>query len=192
MFVNSGSEAKKKKRFEPWVFPRKSPGKVNVRNMFCIVIELMILRTIELHDYQFKDQIFRQRKGGAIGLDLTGEVAEVYNPWWDEQLLAKMRDNGLVAVVYKRINDINFIVDNTEHTGEQFLIDTSEGDTVDKVKRLTEDIAEFIKVTADARTKHEDKKLPILDIRVWIGPDQEGKQKVLYEHYMKDRLMETR
>ena len=36
------------------------------------------------------------------------------------------------------------------------------------------------------RKDHTDKKLPILDLRAWIGQDEDGRKKVLHDHYMKD------
>ena len=38
----------------------------------------MIEKTMEMHDYEFDGKIYRQLKGGAIGMDLTGVMADIY------------------------------------------------------------------------------------------------------------------
>ena len=57
-----------------------------MRRMFCLAVEAMIIRIMCLHDYQFEDGIYRQVKGGSIGLDLTGVVSDVYMCYWDGEL----------------------------------------------------------------------------------------------------------
>ena len=49
-----------------------------MRVMFCIAIEMMVKRTMSLHDFEFDGSIYKQMKGGSIGLDLTGVVSDIY------------------------------------------------------------------------------------------------------------------
>ena len=50
--------------------------------MFCKAIQIIIVKTMSLHDIIFNGKIYRQEKGGAIGLDLVGVVASIYmNDW---------------------------------------------------------------------------------------------------------------
>ena len=49
-----------------------------VREMFCDAIGIMIKKTMEMHDYKFDSKVYRQLKGGAIGIDLTGVIADIY------------------------------------------------------------------------------------------------------------------
>ena len=72
-----------KVRQAPWVFPTRKSAEKIVRRMFCLAVEAMIIRIMCLHDYQFEDGIYRQVKGGSIGLDLTGVVSDVYMCYWD-------------------------------------------------------------------------------------------------------------
>ena len=60
-----------------WVFEDEEPEEMIVREMFCDAIGKMIEKTIELHDYKFDNKIYRQMKGGAIGMDLTGVIADI-------------------------------------------------------------------------------------------------------------------
>ena len=77
VFETSGSDPDKSKRHEPWIFPKNRPHEDIVRKMFCMAIEIMVIKTMSLHDFQFDDRVFRQKSGGAIGLDLTGVVSDI-------------------------------------------------------------------------------------------------------------------
>ena len=77
-FEASGSCRDRKKRHDPWIFPRNKPHNDIVRKMFCMAIEVMVVRTMALHEFQFDGKMYRQKSGGAIGLDLTGVVADIY------------------------------------------------------------------------------------------------------------------
>ena len=43
-----------------------------------------------------------------------------------------------------------------------------------------------IKATCDYGSNYPDGKLPVLDVKLWIGESTNGMKKILYEHYMKD------
>ena len=60
------------------------------------------------HVYTSDKQIKLQSKGGAIGLELTGVLAQLFMVWWDRQFKVKMDENGLRLRMYKRyVDDIN-------------------------------------------------------------------------------------
>ena len=42
------------------------------------------------HTYRFGNQIRKQSKGGPIGLDLTGAIAQIYMIWWAEELKSRL------------------------------------------------------------------------------------------------------
>ena len=63
------------------------------------------------HVYQFNNTVRKQSDGGPIGLDLTEVIAKIFMGWWDQQLLRKLRENGLSVSLYKRyVDDINMSV----------------------------------------------------------------------------------
>jgi hypothetical protein len=39
------------------------------------------------HAYRFDGKIYKQAKGGPIGLDLTGSIAQVFMIWWDREFV---------------------------------------------------------------------------------------------------------
>ena len=151
-----------------------------MRTMFCEAIGIMINRTMELHDFQIDGTIYRQKEGGAIGMDLTGVVSDVYMCEWDKGVMAKMREENLEPIMYKRYkDDVNIVV---EDRGD---VECTSQEIMQRVKVAAESVDENLKVTTDCTGEHENGKVPILDLNVWIGEDEEGKRKVLYDHYMK-------
>lgn len=58
--------------------------------------------------------------------------------------------------------------------------------TMEKVQEIANTIDSCIKTTMDYCDNHEDKKLPVLDVKVWIGYTTNGELKVIHEHYLKD------
>ena len=193
IFVSSGSNLDKKKRYEPWVFSRRPPDDVTTRNMFCMAVEVMVKRTMSLHDFRHDDKIFRQCEGGAIGMDLTGVVSDIFMCYWDKRLLGSMTEEGLQAVVYKRFkDDVNVIIEeDVEGPGRMREVGSKEQReqrVMDEMKRLAEEIDESIKVEVDVGSNHRERdgRLPILDVEVWVGDSVTGGMKILHSHYMKD------
>ena len=80
--------------------------------MFSIAVGMMIRRTMELHDFCIDGRIFRQKRGGSIGLDLTGVVSDIFMCRWDKILLERMALGEIDAVVYKRYkDDVNLVLE---------------------------------------------------------------------------------
>ena len=63
------------------------------------------------HLYQFKGKFRLQKVGGATGLDLTGDLADLIMIWWDEQFLKILETLSVDVGLYKRFkDDINLIL----------------------------------------------------------------------------------
>lgn len=188
-FEASGSSTVKETRFEPWVFPEGSPGDSVVRTMFSIAVGVMVRRTMELHDFCIDGRIFRQKKGGSIGLDLTGVVSDIFMCRWDRMLLERMATCELEAVVYKRYkDDINFVL---EVGGAEAETEAGEGRSrrvMATMESLANETHSSLSVTVDCGYNHLNRqgRLPILDVEVWIGEGSSGSKKILHSHYMKD------
>ena len=76
---------------------------------------------MNLHDYKFENNIYRQNQGGSIGLDLTGVAADIYMCHWDIQLIEKMRVRDINVKLYKRYkDDIDLIMENKTEYDRQF------------------------------------------------------------------------
>ena len=79
--------------------------------MWCVAIEVLVIKTMRNHCYMFEGRIYRQEEGGSIGLDLTGVVADIYMSWWDGRLMILLREAQLSTTLYKRyVDDINMVL----------------------------------------------------------------------------------
>ena len=181
IFTCSGSELKEEDRYKPWIFPDAPTDSMVVRKLFCIAIEVMVRKVMSLHDFQFNQQIHRQNKGGSIGLDLTGVVSGIFMCYWDKKLIGILGENNIRLLVYKRyVDDINLIAEDLNRENKD------EATTMGIIQQHANRIDKSIRTTIDYSSKYEDKKLPILDLKVWIGQTHNGEIKILHEHYTKD------
>ena len=183
IFVRSGSEIDFEKRMGPWVFKNIHPNDEEKKRMFSIAIRIMICTAMKLHDYVFAGKIIRQKGGGSIGLDLTGVISDIYMCHWDKILISILQEQNIEIKLYKRYkDDINIILNNThdEMLGKQELEDA----TIKFIKQKSDSIHKSIIVTGDIPSNYEDNRLPILDLKVWIGEMKPGVFKVITSHYM--------
>jgi len=142
---------------------------------------VMIKRTMELHDFQLDGTIYRQSKGGAIGMDLTGVVSDIYMCKWDQGILEGMERAGMNTVMYKRYkDDVNVILEEEKESET-----VTDGEVMDRVKLIANGVDENLKVTTDCGDNYESKRVPVLDLEVWIGRNERNETKVLYSHYTK-------
>ena len=44
------------------------------------------------HVYNFNNEMRKQEEGGAIGMDLTGSVANIFMTWRDKELLKRLNE----------------------------------------------------------------------------------------------------
>ena len=183
-FTASGVDKDKKKRFGPWIFPRRKPGNVTLRKMFCLAIKCMIKVTMKNHDFQFDGTIYRQSSGGSIGLDLTGVLSDVYMCHWDKILIERCEAIGLLIMLYKRYkDDVNVLIDPVETVIEN---STDDKLIMAKMKEIADGIDPCLKVSTDYCSNHSDMKTPILDLKVWIGKNKHNTTLILHSHYMKE------
>ena len=140
--------------------------------MLAKALEIGINAVMNTHVYKFAGEIKAQKQGGAIGLELTGEIAGVFMSWWDKEMRKKMNENNIEVVLYKRyVDDINMVIEMNEEEKE---------DEVWRMIRETgNQIHESIQLEADHPSNHEDQKVPILDIKVWV--ETEGNH-VMHEY----------
>ena len=149
-------------------------------------IRTMIMRTMSLHDFVFDNKIYRQKEGGSIGLDLTGVVAYIYMGHWDNLLIKELEDHNVSVKLYKRYkDDINLILENSNSEYKQGEKGEFEQTTMNYIKSLADRIHRSIRVTGDIPSNYTDKRLPILDLKVWIGRTTVGECKIITSHYMK-------
>ena len=185
-FECSGSDLDISVMFEPWIFSGEVPEVDVVRNMFCIAVGVMVKKTMELHDFAIDGKIFRQKKGGSIGLDLTGVVSDIFMIVWDRILLNVTTENSINAIVYGRYEDnVNFVLDVG---GKTEIGNERDRRVMEIVENLANGVHQSIKVEVDCGYNHPERKgrVPILDVEVWVGETEDGSVRILHSHYVKD------
>ena len=201
--TSSGIKVNKLERFEPWLRARRKPNEEEKMTMFKEGLKVGLHVVMKNHTYEFANTIRKQREGGPIGLDLTGTIAKIFMKWWDRQLLGKMEDAGMVIKMYERyIDDINNCIKQTP-LGARYIDgrleiteETKQADkgipadkrTFEIVSQIANSIHRNIQIEIDVPSNYMDGKLPILDLKVWIGKVGSGQNeelKIIHKHYTK-------
>ena len=173
--VTGQANSSREKRSKIWRPPKNpNPDERVLKRMLCKALTIGIKKVMEAHVYKFDGKIRKQRKGGAIGLEMTGELAGVFMMWWDRRMRESLRENGINVQMYKRyVDDINIVLKTRKDGGEK--------DIMERVKSIGDKIHGSIQLEADYPDRYEDKKVPILDLKVWVDKDN----KVVHEYYSK-------
>ena len=155
---------------------------------------------MENHVYEFDGEIRQQRSGGAIGLELTGNLAQVFMIWWDRELKFRLTNFTMLAALYKRyVDDINLALralqPGTRYLNgavyiEQEAVENDLGVAADArtmavVKAIGNDIHPSIQLEVDFPSNHVDNKMPSLDLKLWVER-VEGSTCIMHEFYSKD------
>ena len=90
---------KAKKKTQEWKKPVRKPTKDEERKMFGKALEIMLTLCMDNHCYQFNNQIRIQKKGGPIGLKLTGEIADCIMLDWEKTLLAELKKLEIIPEI---------------------------------------------------------------------------------------------
>ena len=124
--------------------------------------------------------------------------------WWDDQLTGRLNVARIEMFLYKRyVDDINMCVEvikaGMKWNGEEIVFDPTleEGGkdkdddkrTFDIIKQIGNSIHRSIQLEVDVPSSHDDKKIPILDLKVWVERTVENgcsKRRIMHEFYMKE------
>jgi len=164
--------------------------------MLVEALKVVLLFIMKNHVYTFNGSVYRQMKGGPIGLELTGVLAQIFMVWWDRRLKIMARTMGLQLQMYKRyVDDINIVM-NIPELGSRFIdgvlrVVESEKDRYKQrdhnercmsfLKSIANEIHPSIKVEVDHPANHSDGKIPILDVKVWVEKRDVEVDGVTYE-----------
>ena len=200
--TGSSNRGKDSDRFGPWLRPRWQPTAREKRMMVVQGLGIALRKVMHNHVYVFDGVIRKQAKGGPIGLELTGNIAQVFMMWWDKEIKKRLEAIGLTPLMYQRyVDDINTVspvpppgfryVNGSGHVDAACVArDLSrEGDErlFTLWKTVADSIHPSIQVEVDFPSRHLEKSVPILDLRVWVEETiVGGKYVVMHEYYMKD------
>ena len=130
------------------------------------------------HFYMVGNEIRRQGKGGAIGNKLTGEICRHFGKWWDGQILNKLKRLKIEIELFEKYVDDTGVVLRDLNPGVRY---NEEGDkmevklelepederTMKEMAKIASSIHPSIRTTADFPSNNTDKKMPLLDLKVW-------------------------
>ena len=164
LITGSGVKTKKEERFQPWNEAEREPNKEEQRVMLTEAIKIVLETLMKNHVYEFREELRKQKEGGAIGIDLTGELAKIYMTWWDKELLKRLEELGIDLIVYKRyVDDIMIAV---RKIIEEFRQGEEDDETtIERIRVIGESIHQSIKLTKEVPSKNDDRKLPVLDLK---------------------------
>ena len=198
--TGSGIKAEKVERFQPWVAPVSAPNEREQRVMLTEALKIGMLVVMNNHLYTFNGHTYRQESGGSIGLELTGNIAQVFMIWWDREFKFRLTEAGIVTRLIRRyVDDINLAVDELplgtryengslvvrENAYSEDLSIPADKRTMAIVSQIGNDIHPSIQLEIDCPSNHEDGKVPILDLKVWIEYIG-GVHRIVHEFYSKD------
>ena len=186
---------------DKWKKARK-PGKKQKKRMVALAVAKGVQTCMANHVYCVGDKVFVQLSGGPIGLELTGAVSRAFMWRWDKLYLERVRNAGMEMMMYERYVDDSNQVAVIPPPGSRYCVDQRKividtnidehetpGD--ERMAKILLSIANSIMpcvvMEGDWPSKNGDKKMPILDMKVWT--DQDGN--VLYQHYEKNVSSKT-
>ena len=103
---------------------------------------------------------------------------------WDVKLIEKAVQASIKLLLYKRYkDDTNVAIDKSGIFEAGAII--SDQLMMRKLKALADSIDPNLKATTDVGSNHEDGRLPILDLKVWIQSIS-GVYTIMHSHYIKE------
>ena len=94
--------------------------------------EVALKLVMKNHIYTFNNENFKQLNGGAIGVSIAGDVANLFMVWWDRKLKASLKEENILLELYSRyVDDGNIAAQcpvelherNTKHKNERIIIE---------------------------------------------------------------------
>ena len=135
------------------------------------------------HFFTLGGKIYRQSDRGPTGLDMTVEVASIYMLLWDLAVLNKFKRMGIKVSLYKRYVDNIVIVLRQINPGWYFdvrkgkLLFNPEYEYINLepdlrtfavLKDIVNQQDEDIQMTIDVPSLHSNRRLPVLDLEVFL------------------------
>ena len=141
------------------------------------------------HIFTFNNENFRQLSGGAIGVSIAGDVANLFMVWWDRELKARLYEAKILIELYSRYVDDSNIAAQRPEDLKNSTDEEAEQETMERTKVIANSIHKSIQVKVDSPTKHKDSRLPILDTKMWLEVVEIAgilRHQILYVYYEKE------
>ena len=161
------------------------------------------------HTYRFDRVNRKQSDGGSIGNILTGEIAKLVMSWWSRKFIA-LAQQATAHIMETFIIETGIYVDDMnvifhplppgsrwceEERKMIIMQDKIEEDnvkskdklTMNEMRRMANTICPIIQMEEDFPSRNNDNKLPILDLKVWVGDHNI----IMHEFYRKSMASRT-
>ncbi len=135
------------------------------------------------HVYTFDSEIRKQKRGGPIGVKLTGVLAQIFMLWWDEELTSRLNAFKIHQKMSERyVDDINIAAQPTRpglkfRDGQVVMDDTQvEEDrkvapderTMELIKEIGDDIHPSIKLEVGLSIESSRREAAYFGSKVWV------------------------
>ena len=99
-----------------WNWEEKLPPTDQQKSkMLAMLLGEAVSTVMNNHLYVFDSIVYRQARGGPIGLELTGVIADIVMVWFDKHFLEAAKKAGINLILYKRyVDDVNMAVELPE------------------------------------------------------------------------------
>jgi hypothetical protein len=167
-----------------WIDPIRAPTDKELRAVLGAVVGQAVKEIMGHHVYTSCGLIYKQTKGGSIGLRATGEISRLVCLKFDQLLRDRLVAIEVRQLMYGRyVDDSNSAYLATElgaryEQGEliirQDLIESDRSVPPDKrtfilVQEVANSIWENIQWTYDVPSSHDGHKMPVLDLKVGMN-----------------------
>ena len=99
------------KHEEHWIFPDKTPTKMEEKRLFAKALEIATLTLFQTHLYQFNGIIFKQKHGGPIGLRASAAAARIVMGMFDRKLKKVCKEENIrIQTSFRYVDDIRLIM----------------------------------------------------------------------------------
>ena len=183
--------------------PMRDATEDEIKKMFAETISLLIIVLMNSHVYKFGGKLRLQSGNGSIGDRATGIIAQFVMIWWERIFKNKLKNLNIQNDLLERyIDDVNIVCDavqpGTDYvTGKLVMNKEKEVTDMEKpidmvtmnvVRKIADDISDMLKFTTDVPSNYEDKRMPVLDMKVALDNSKEIEY-VFYEKPMKSKMV---
>ena len=144
-----------------------------------------VVTMMNTHLYEFNGSFYLQQAGGPIGLRATCAVARNVMIFWDKKWMEKMDANNVTRDLEDRyMDDVRIVLMAIQHGWrwlegglyyhEDWKVEdlkagkSLEEVTHDVILNSMNETLTFLKFTKEVPEDFEDKKLPTLDLKIWL------------------------
>ena len=162
------------------------------RNILAKVIEVAILLIMSNHIYSWRNELWLQQNGVPTGLRVSGIIGRVSMDAWKIAMEDRMRTSQMTSFfTEKYVDDVEVVLENlpvgsrwdptgesisrTEESTEEDIASGKSRDqiTMEVWKEMASNLVPGLKFTVDTVDNHNDRRLPMLDFKLWKEEEQD-------------------